>query len=374
MFSIKKMLLNMSLSSMLLSGCISPSVPYASMGQTKENTVSAEKISIDDIDNYYNKLRKTYKPGIEQYRADLLFTKNYAESQNKRFFEFDGTTYPANALCLMQMNALIEARKRGEKTYTFNGREFEACSYYPAAEQMAVFGNLWEELRSPQDEITKGIINDYINILKHLGNLRYGVKDRIYEICRLCDYPEIRDQRKEISMMGRIIKASCGREQTYYSPSAMGRGVIYLAPKRASGKGIIPDYEGIVAELAHAFRTKTNLFGEPVHFITDGLKDLATFNSWGFGRVAHRKNYKNPARMEYDAHKIVEPALNTYVQNPYMSMEALYYTIQQGRINATNTYTLTPSAYRLMNAPTDQIKQYQIPLLGYRRGFNINQP
>ena len=373
MLSIKRTLLNISLSSWLLGGCISPP-PYASIGQTRENTLSAEQIPLDDAAGYYMNLRTTYKTGVEQYRSDLIFAKNRATDQNKKFFEFDGTSYPANALCLMQMDALIQARRRGEKTFTFNGREFEACSYYPAEEQMAIFGNLWEELRSPQDEITKGIINDYMNILSHMGNLRYSIKNRIYEVCRLCDYPEIRDQRKEISMMGRLIKAACGREQTYYSPSTIGKGVIYLAPRHASGKGIIPDYEGIVSELAHAFRTKTNLFGEPVYFITDGLKDLATFNSLGFGRVAHRKNYKNPARMEHDAHKIVEPALNAYIRNPFMSTETLYYTIQQGRASATNTYLLTLGGYRAMNPSTNEVNQIQATLFGYRRNLGIKQP
>ena len=374
MVSMQKMLLGVSLSSLLVSGCLSISGPYSSVRPTQENTLSAQTIPLNDVSDYYLGLRSYYKNGPEQYRADLLFAKNYALDRNKKFFEFDGTTYPVNDTAVEQMEALIQARKKREKTYTFNNRKYDACSYYPADEQMAIFGNLWEELISPQDFMTKNYLSSYVNTSRSYAGSRLTMLNRLYEICRLSGYPEIRDQRMEISLMGKVIQACSGKRITYYSPSALGRGVIYLAPEKIDTKRETINYEDIPIELAHAFRSKNNLFGEPIQFITDGLKDLATFNSFGFTKGAQSKNYKNPHRMEYDAHKIVEPALNAYIKNPLISLETMYHTIQENREKTKNTYTLMPAAYKMLSTPADKTNEVQILLFGYKRRIDINRP
>ena len=353
MSSWKKTLLNASLSSLLVTGCA-----YNRACQT----FHAQTVSLEEVSRYYTFIRSKAKTGVQRYKSDLCFIMECAKKEKKKFFLFDGTTYPTDETAFGQLDALIKARKAGKSKYTFNGEEKETCSYYSATEQMEIFGNLWEEVRSPQSEETKMILREYTNRMFTRKDFSHFVLNRLYQLCRVSGYPEIQDVRKDHSIIGSVIAGAKGKPISYYLPTFVGRPTINLAPDT---NGVI--YDDIVCELPHAFRNNNNVFGEIAHFLADGIKDLITLNSPGFGVTAQKKNYKNPMRMEYDAHKIIEPLIKKYLFSPQMSLTDFYHEIEKARTKSGNTYLLTPSAKRALKEKPTEKGSIMAPIFGYDR-------
>lgn len=56
------------------------------------------------------------------------------------------------------------------------------------------------------------------------------------------------------------------------------------------------------------------------------------------------KNYKNPQRMEHDAHNVVEPALLYYAFGKIETVDEMYFAIDSARKRLNNEYTWTSEA------------------------------
>ena len=48
------------------------------------------------------------------------------------------------------------------------------------------------------------------------------------------------------------------------------------------------------------------------------------------------KNYKNPQRMEHDAHNVVEPALMDYAFGKIETVDKMYFAMQKSDENGVN--------------------------------------
>ena len=122
-------------------------------------------------------------------------------------------------------------------------------------------------------------------------------------------------------------------------------GTLYL-----STVNHIPD------ELAHAFRNKNNTFGEPAQFVRDGLKDILTLKSLGFTPKAQKKNYSDKDKMEYDTHKIVEPAIKGYLDGKIPTIEQMYARIDEKRKKEGISYSQTDNAEEMTKKGYEQRK------------------
>lgn len=370
--SIKKILMTASLSSMI-AGCATVSQRTNTAEKTPPSGIlSAEQIPLDELNTHFSKERNIGEDTLENYKADMLFTCCCAQKNNKEFFEFDGTVYRADDTAVEQFNELIKARKKSKKTYIFNGEEKEACSYYPADSQIKIFGNLWEELCSPQSEETKKMIRTLIDDYTFPA-FRNNMLNRVYEICRLSGYPEVKCETTEQSLMGKIIEISSNKKRSHYEPSNIGRGTIYLVPKFPQGNGPVYDTDELFAELAHAFRDNNNIFGETSQFLGDAFKDIVTLNSIGFGPEAQEKNYKNKNRMEYDTHKVVEPMLVQYAKGLIQTIPELYAEIEKQREKNGNTYSLKSSASKKVRQGQKKKDGILVSVFGYIRTIKTKQ-
>lgn len=364
--TLRKLLITASLGG-FLTGCTTLGQNPNTTGKSAPSgTLSAEQIPLEDINTYFNTERDIRNDNPENYKKDMMFVYRKAQQQNKKFFEFDGTTYRTDDTPLAQIDALLKARQKGEISYIFNGKKKEACSYYPADSQIKIFGNLWEELRSPQTQESKKIIREVVNAYA-LPAFRDIVLDRTYKVLRLSGYPEIKSEASNQSLMGKLIEACYNKKTSHYEPSTLGSGVIYLAPRREIQKGTYFHPDDFFAELAHAFRDNNNFFGETSQFFGDAFKDIITLNTAGFGKKAHDKNYKNKNRMEYDAHKVVEPAIKNYIIGLIPTIPALYSEIEKVREANKNTYLLTPSASKKAAKGKKESDGIAVTLFGYNR-------
>ena len=281
------------------------------------------------------------------YGASFNFELYRAYKEKKSSFVFDGVTYQTETADL-ENQQLKAARKNGKATYTFMDEEKKACSYYPLQEQMNVFGNTYEEVLAPQDEESKKYLNEYARLHTSKDSEELEMKDRLYQLWRVCGYPEIRNQTEEnMTLMGRIIEHNRNGKTAHFKPALYGRDTVYLIPERYLGASRLNadgDVDDLLPEIAHAFRHKNNVFGEATQFIGDGLKDILTFKSIGFTATAQAQNYNNPDRMEYDTHEIVEPALRGFVHGKIGTLEEMYYLIDEARKKNGNEYTWTSGA------------------------------
>ena len=329
-------------------------------------TFNTDTISLDEVSNYYLFIRPNLKTGEEIYKSDLSFVMECAKKENKSFFLFDGTLYPTDETAFQQMDALIKARQAGKKKFKFNGKEKEACSFYAPSEQIKIFGNLWEEVISPQSKTTKILLEQYAKQIAPFQELSPFVLDRLYQLCRVSGYPEIKDARKDNSLIGSVVSGARGHLNSYYSPAFIGRSTIYLEPD-SQNKDV--NYDDIISELPHAFRDNNNTFGEIAQFLSDGIKDIITFNSLGFGNDAQIKNYKNPNRMEYDAHKVVQPIIRKYLLSPKMSLTDVYHEIEKIRSESKNTYSLTSKAKKELQGQQTKKEDLTVSIFGYKRNI-----
>ena len=296
--------------------------------------------------NYTTK--EGYKYYIDySYGASFNFELYRAYKEKKSSFVFDGVTYQTET-AYAENQQLKAARKNEKATYTFMDEEKKACSYYPLQEQMNVFGNTYEEVLAPQDEESKKYLNEYAQLYTSKPSEELEMKDRLYQLWRVCGYPEIRNQTEEnMTLMGRIIEYNRHGKTAHFKPSLYGKDTVYLIPEHFLGHETFnaeANVDYLLPEIAHAFRHKNNVFGEATQFIGDGLKDILTFKSIGFTPKAQLNNYSNPDRMEYDAHKIVEPALRDFVHGKIKTLEEMYYIIDTERKKNGNEYIWTPTA------------------------------
>lgn len=277
------------------------------------------------------------------YEASFLFNYTSAILEKNPSFTFDGVTYKTET-AFHENELLKAARLAGRPTYTFNDQEKNACSTFPAKEQMRVFGNLYEELIAPQDQVSENYLKEYALTYTPRKGDSSETLNRLYQVWRASGYPEIRNQTEEnMTLMGRVIEKGRRGKTAHFEPSMFGRDTIYLSPIGRIDQA--PAEVGdLLPEMAHAFRHNNHVFGEGVQFVRDGLKDLLSFNSAGFGTRAQSKNYDNPDRMEYDTHQIVEPALEAFVKGEINTLEEMYFKIDTARKRNGNEYTWTGSA------------------------------
>ena len=361
-------ILKFSLSSLFFGGCVSSDFLKK---KDDENIFYLKDIPIQEGAKHYHFSRSFYQKGRDIYKSDLLFVLDCAKKCKKEYFEFDGSVYRADDSAILQLDALVKARQKGKKTFIYQGKERRAVSRYEPDEQIKIFGNLWKEVSSPQSEETKKILRKTAEYLAPFPAMANSVLNKLYDVCRVSGYPEIKDLRYEISLMGRVIKASTGDKKSYFSPSVFGRSSIFISPILGENKRQLFDYSEVLIELAHAFRDKNNMFGETSQFLADGFKDIFKLNSVGFGSTAQLKNYTNPQRMEYDAHKIVYPALLAYVKSPIMTLPEVYNKIETQRKENGNTYVLSGYAKKKLNKTVRKQDEIPVRLFGYRHNFPV---
>lgn len=278
-----------------------------------------------------------------QYDASFMFYFASALLEQKHSFTFDGVTYDTDTA--VQENHLLQAaRQAGRATYSFNNQEKKACSSFPAQEQMRVFGNLYEELIAPKDPVSKNYLKEYAQTYTPRKGDSSETLNRLYQVWRASGYPQIRNQTEEnMTLMGRMIEKGRRQKTAHFEPALFGRDTIYLEPIKYIAQPMA-EVGHLLPEMAHAFRHNNHVFGESVQYVRDGLKDLLSLNSMGFGTKAQSKNYDNPDRMEYDAHQIVEPALKAFVKGEINSLEEMYFKIDSARKKNDNEYTWTNAA------------------------------
>lgn len=264
---------------------------------------------------------------LSYYDETFLFALSDSVQKNEPSFEFDGVTYQTKTA--MQENAALrQARQKGLATYSFNGKEKPAISQFPASEQLAVFGNMYEELISPQSKETKKNLERFAKNCSRDPEGALELLNRMYTLSRLSGYPEILEQTDDnMNLMSKIIEKGKQQKTPHYEPSLFGRGTIWLVP------GCFSD---LIPEMAHAFRDHNNVFGEAHQFVGDGLKDILTFNSLGFGADAQNKNYKNQQRMEHDALSVVQPALMDYAFGKIETVDKMYFALQKSEEKGVN--------------------------------------
>ncbi len=361
-------ILKFSLSSLLFSGCFSATL------FEKENSKKIyplKEIPLKESAEHYLYSRSAYSDGLDIYKNDLLFVLDCAKKNKKEYFEFDGSVYKTDDTAVLQLEELVKARQKGQKNFIYQGKKRQTVSYYEPDEQIKIFGNLWEELLSPQSEETKKILRSTADYLAPHWSMTNSVLNKLYKICRVSGYPEIKDLRHNISLMGHLIEKNIGEKKSYYDPAFIGRSTIFISPFIDWNKQQCFDYSAVLIELAHAFRDKNNVFGETAQYLSDGFKDILTFTSIGFGSTAQLKNYSNPNRMEYDAHQIVYPALLSYVKSSFMTLPEVYDKIEKQRKKNGNTYILTRSAKKKLNKPIRKQDEIPVRLFGYRNNLSV---
>lgn len=299
-----------------------------------QETIDLQALARQYNAQYYIYKGKSYRVSYG-YDASFLFALSYSVLKDKPSFEFDGVTYQTETA--MQENAALrQARQKGLATYSFNGKEKPAISQFPGSEQMAVFGNMYEELISPQSKETKKNLERFAKDCSKNSKDALELLNRMYTLSRLSGYPEILEQTDDnMNLMSKVIEKGCQHKTPHYEPSLFGRSTIWLVP------GCFSD---LIPEMAHAFRDHNNVFGEAHQFVGDALKDILTFNSLGFGADAQIKNYKNPQRMEHDAHSVVQPALMDYASGKIETIDEMYFAIDSARKRLNNEYTWTSEA------------------------------
>jgi len=231
-----------------------------------------------------------------------------------------------------------EIKKNAVSEFEYNGKKYDLSLDIPPEKQWRYFGNVNEEMTSPLDSETKGWLRKYAKNQQS----PHEVLPRLYKVMEASGNPAIRSLKSDITPVGWIAKNS-----NHFTPDVIGTGgTLYL-----NNSSMIP------AELAHAFRNENNTFGEASQFVRDGLKDILTLNSAGFTSEAQRKNYSDKDKMEYDAHEIVEPALNNYLRGKTPTIEQMYSQIDAERKKEGISYSQTSAAEEMTQKGYEQQKQ-----------------
>ena len=183
-------------------------------------------------------------------------------------------------------------------------------------------------------DASKGLGGNLVNT-SDMQSDQLKILKRAHNLMEACGNPEIRPFEASNPLVQNIATGNNGlwnMPRSHFIPG-ITRDTLYLTEI-----GHFP------AELAHAFRNKNNTFGEASQFARDGLKDILTFNSLGFTQSAQRKNYSDKDKMEYDTHKIVEPALKGYLDGKIPTIEQMYAQVDALRKKEGISYSQTDNA------------------------------
>ena len=231
-----------------------------------------------------------------------------------------------------------------------NGKKYDISLEGMSPEtQMKYTGILDEEIFQGVDIDTMKFLRSYMPdvsknyYVKKTNEKPFDYMIRFYKLMDQCGNPKLRP------LADSPVKDIIGIDRAHFVPDLDFVG----------GTCYADNLNVFIAELAHAFRNKNNFFGEAIQSTRDGLKDIITFDSLGFTPEALDKNYKDPTKMEYDTHSIVQPELNAYLDGKTPTLEQMYAKIDMRRKENENTYTPTLSAKRMIEKGYKQFKEAQ---------------
>lgn len=275
----------------------------------------------------------------------------FTEAQEKAIkqglptFQYDKQTFDAQnpKLAKEKFMEYYRARTFLQKEYSFMGKKFSTESGFRPSEQIKFYGNLNQEITQAKDLPTAIFIHKIASeevslrmpFSKKNNEERYNAchflslskkLTKYYDLLAASGNPGVYPKGLKFNLIAPFINSSAN----YFSPNLLSGGNINL--QRTSESTFI-------SELAHAFRNKNNALGETGQFIADGLKDIFTFKNFGFTPEAQSKNYYDKGKMEYDAHEIVEPALQAYVNGKIRTIPEMHFAIDQARQKKGYSFT-----------------------------------
>ncbi len=337
----------------------------------------------------------------------FVMAQQKAAHAKQSSFDFDGQSYDIKNGGA-QFAEFLTARQCFEPTYQYNGQEYSTKSQMSAKEQMRTYGNLNEEVMAQKsDPITKMSMHHIANSEarsqaaasqrahqdKMYKTLEEGVKNKTittraqYDSMMSkidLDSQKIAQETKTDTFIGQFnkmeeLRSACNSPQVYprgakfslfelastsNKKPAFGKPVnAFFEPDLTQKSGTLNlpnlDKKNFIEEMGHAFREKTNTYGETSQFVRDGLKDILTLNSFGFTPSAQADNYNEKGKMEYDAHKVVSPVLKDFVDGKIDSMPKVYAKIDQKRKEINEPYTLTDEAKQMTAQGYKELAQEQ---------------
>ena len=337
----------------------------------------------------------------------FVMAQQKAARAKQSSFDFDGQSYDIKNGGA-QFAEFLTARQCFEPTYQYNGQELSTKSQMSAKEQMQTYGNLNEEVMAQKsDQITKMSMHHIANSEarsiaaasqrahqdKMYKTLEDGVKNKTittraqYDNMMQkidSDSQKIAKETKTDAFIGQFnkmeeLRSACNFPQVYprgakfslfelastsNKTPAFGKSVnAFFEPDLTQKSGTLNlsnlDKKNFIEEMGHAFREKTNTYGEASQFMRDGLKDILTLNSFGFTSSAQMNNYNEKGKMEYDAHKVVSPVLKDFVDGKIDSMPKVYAKIDQKRKEINEPYTLTDEAKQMTAQGYQELAQEQ---------------
>ncbi len=356
----------------------------------------APKTSIDLNVIHVNKL-KAFDQTTQRAVEDFILAQMQAQKDKKSEFEYDGNTYKAE-IGAKKFESFLTARQNFKPSFKYEGETFSTDSTFAIEKQMSLYGNINAELSGKQDTLTKMAVRQvarekavseisdkrYKKISHMQHEVKQGVKKgiisedqadkmyqkieaqtkwskadsadlnqafaerlgRTYQLMEVCGNPGVYHR----GVFPNIMEFAAGRSDTsYFSPNVFSAGGdIYLSqvdPKR------------FVSELSHAFRQKNNAIGEATQFVRDGLKDLFSFNSFGFTPNAQAKNYDEKGKMEYDAHNVVQPILEDFLDGKIDSIPKVYAKIDARRKKIGEPYAQTSDSEKMIQLGYQQLAE-----------------
>ena len=357
----------------------------------------APKTSIDLNVVHANEL-KAFDQTTQRAVEDFILAQMQAQKDKKSEFEYDGNTYQAETGA-KKFEAFLIARQNFKPSFKYEGETFSTDSTFAIEKQMSLYGNINAELSGKQDALTKMAVRqmaygraDYIAtnkkykiILRMKNKVKEGVEsgaiskeqadkmyqniekkwlkmffkenpekeinkafveylDRAYQLMEVCGNPGVYRR----GVFPNIMEIAAGKSDTsYFSPNVFSSGGdIYLSHINS---------ETFHAELSHAFRQKNNAIGEATQFVRDGLKDLLSLNSFGFTPNAQAKNYGEKGKMEYDAHNVVQPILEDFLDGKIDSIPKVYAKIDALRKKIGEPYAQTSDSEKMIQLGYQQL-------------------
>ena len=236
---------------------------------------------------------------------------------------------------------VVSQVKNLQNEFDYKDQKYDLRLDISPEKQWGYFKNVNEEFTPNLDLQTKYHLRSYA---MQKGDISPQLLSRLYKLMDVSGNPSIRPMGKDKTPVGWVANGS-----PHFTPDLLGSGgTIYSASSF------------LIGEIAHAFRNKNNTFGEGVQFIRDGLKDILAFNNAGFTEKSQLKNYEDKDKMEYDCHKIVEPAFKAYLNGKIKTIEQMYAKIDKDRQNHGISYSQTNQAEEMTKIGYEQLNEQEV--------------
>ncbi len=257
---------------------------------------------------------------IAAYADKYAELSQAARKNNQTQFEFDGRTFDLNQNAARDFANVYVARDRGEKEVEVAGKTYSTQSQLSLADQQKYYGNVNQEVVSPQNRQTKMLMNAAVN---HDP----AKKARLYEVASHSGYPEI-EPAKDDSLFDHA--------NAEYVPPVVSLDTVGHIHLRGYSSRFVVD------EMAHAWRNTNHLTGE----IGAGIVDFDLRFLESNDEVKAR--YADPTKYEGDTHLNVEMKIRDFIEKGDHTIPEMSSRIDAFRKNFGSEWTYTDKGKELV--------------------------